>query len=198
MPEATAVSVREQLSGKQSKTRTKSTARLSLEGRFVAAAATLLPIGAALFASDFKAHHRLVVTIGALLLAVPLLVALGFAAAKGIGILLGGRGQTGGRRRRLADLPTMSLFAREQQTDTFTEATESTEPTSVEFEGLFSQILQAAVSNHRRLVIVLDNIDRVDEETAKAVLSTMETFMGSSARSADARVWTLILMTLLA
>jgi KAP family P-loop domain len=185
--------LKKKLSGRQSKVRTKSTNRLSAEGRVVTVATTLIPIGAALFANKFKSNHGWFVALGVLLLAGPLLVTIGFALAKGIAILLGGRKKRQGFLKRVADLPTLSFFAKEQETDTTTEAIERSEPTSVEFEQCFSQVIERGVTDERRLVIVLDNIDRVEEDAAKAVLATMQTFMGTSGQaSADERIWILI------
>lgn len=186
---------RTELSGRHSIVRTRSSARLSIEGRLASAATVLLPLGAVLLANKFTSHHRMAQILGLLLLLGPLLVVLGFVAAKLIGIALGGRRKSPKDwRRRLAALRAFSFFANEQETNTDTEGIERGDPTSVEFEKLFSRVLEASLKSPRRLLIVLDNLDRVEESDAKTVLATMQTFTGSvnSRNEWAGRVWTLI------
>lgn len=195
LPAADAGKFRTRLAGRTSKVRTKATARLSLEGRLASAAAVLLPLGAVLLGNDFEVHHGTAQIAGFLLLLGPLLVVLGFLLAKATGILTGGKKQRTGTRRALADIHAFSFFANEQETDTTTEGIERSEPTSVEFEKLFSDILSASLTEGRRLLVVLDNLDRVEEADAKTVLATMQTFTGAAdLRSASwaKSVWTLI------
>jgi hypothetical protein len=171
----------EQLAGKSSEKHTTSTARLSFEGRLTSIAALLVPLGIVLSQNRFhvQSYHRSALVLGLFLLAAPLLVLLGFLAAKGIGLLLDGKAQPEGKLRKLADLPAFSFFANEQKTTTTTEGIERGEPTSVVFEQLFSDVLSASLTGSRRLLVVLDNLDRVEEDDAQKVLATMHTFISS-------------------
>jgi len=190
---------RKKLSGRTRTTNTTSTPKLSWEGRFAAITAVLLPLGIALFTNSFHHHHRAAQIVGLLLLIAPILVVLVFLGLKGVGYLLGGQKEPEGslsRRRRLADLKPFDFFAREQNAvTTTTESVEGADPTSVEFERLFSDVLVAGLRSERRLLIVLDNLDRVDESDARTVLATMQTFTGARTvlpPPLAARVWTLI------
>jgi len=188
---------RKKLSGRIRNTDTTSTPKLSWEGRLAAITALLLPLGIALFTHDFKHHHRPLQGVGLALLLLPLVVVLSFVCLKVISILFNGRSQVEKSwRRRLADLQPFDFVAKQQTAVTkTTESIEGTEPTSVEFERLFSTILETALIAHTRLLIVLDNLDRVDESDARTVLATMQTFTGArGVLPADlaARVWTLI------
>lgn len=190
----TADSFRKQLSGRTSITNTTSTPKFSLEGRIAASAAVLIPLGLALFTNDFKQHHRASQIVGLVLLVLPLLVVFMSWLAKRASIRFDGKKQPKeSRRRRLADLDPFGFFAKEQnEVTTATESVESGEPTSVEFERLFGHLLEKALDDEKRLLIILDNLDRVDASDARGVLATMRTFTGSAATSSTDQIWTLI------
>lgn len=184
------------LSGRTSSVRTKTTSRLSLEGSLAAVAAVFLPLGNALFDNKFASFHRPGQIAGALLLVGPMLVVAAFTVAMGVGRLAGGREKpVGSWQRGLADLNPLGFFAKDQATDTTTEGIQSGEPTSVEFAQLFDEILTETLQNERRLLLILDNLDRIETSHARSVLATMQTFTGSSGRQSrewSDNVWTLI------
>ena len=61
--------------------------------------------------------------------------------------------------------------------DTRTETIEEPNPTSVEFEKIFSDLMDNALTDeNRKIVIVLDNLDRIDGSDALSILSTLQTF----------------------
>lgn len=196
LPEITANDLRSKLTGKASRIQTTSTERLSVEGAVVAATTTLVPAGIVLAQSHFHSYHRLAVFLGVVLMALPFVVVAGFVIAQRIGVVLGGKSDDArGWIRKLADLRAFSLFAKEQVADTETRGVERGEPTSVEFEDLFGDVLKRALGGERRLLIVLDNLDRVEEEDARKILATMQTFTGSGSRPGASwapNVWTLI------
>jgi hypothetical protein len=189
----TATTSRSELAGRTSVVKTSSTSRLSLEGKLAAGATVLLALGAALFSNRFHTHHRLAIYLGAVLLVAPLLVVAGLWAGKRLALWLGGT-KAGGWRRRLAALNPSSFFANDQSSETVTEGVQRAEPTSVEFERIFSEVLCASLQEDRRLLLVLDNLDRVEESDARTVLATMQTFTGSSgpAKPWSPLVWTMI------
>lgn len=54
------------------------------------------------------------------------------------------------------------------------------DPTSIEFNNFFSQILRDILSsNNKKIIIVMDNLDRVSPETAMTIWSTMRVFFES-------------------
>lgn len=183
----------DELTGRSSHVTTTSTSRLSLEGKLAAGATVLLALGAAFFGNHFSHHHRLFLALGAVLLIAPLLVVFGLWVAKSVGRRLATENQEN-IWTRLAALKPSSFFAKDQATDTVTVGVQQGEPTSVEFERIFSRVLMSALTEGRRLVLVLDNLDRVDEDDARKVLSTMQTFTAPthSPTSWAPRVWTLI------
>ncbi len=69
----------------------------------------------------------------------------------------------------------------------------SPEPTSIEFRKYYWEILNLVLrGNERKLVLVVDNIDRVEPETARKIWGTMTTFLEShnkQEREISQRVW---------
>ncbi|MEA2711337.1 MAG: hypothetical protein QOF78_3938, partial [Phycisphaerales bacterium] len=71
------------------------------------------------------------------------------------------------------------------------------ETTSIEFEEYFSSLMRESVPEGKRLLIVLDNLDRVPADTAEMIWSTIRLFAETiERRSADEpwtkRVWILV------
>ncbi len=77
-----------------------------------------------------------------------------------------------------------------------TETIETPDPTSVEFEHTFMELMDEALSvDNRRIVLVLDNLDRVDASDALSILATLQTFLQDShsrTREWFKRLWVLI------
>jgi len=77
-----------------------------------------------------------------------------------------------------------------------TETIETPDPTSVEFEHTFIKLMDEALSPAgRRILLVLDNLDRVDASDARSILSTLQTFLQDShsrTKQWFKRLWVLI------
>ena len=92
------------------------------------------------------------------------------------------------------DLP--ALLTRQASTESHTIVTQTPDPTSVEFEAVFRDLLDEALeSENRTLLLVVDNLDRVQPSDALSIWSTLQTFLGQSdyqqAEWID-RLWVLI------
>jgi len=76
------------------------------------------------------------------------------------------------------------------------EVIETPDPTSIEFEKMFNTLLdQALNTENNRLLIIIDNIDRVDPEDSLSILSTLQTFMDNTGRRSKEwkkRLWILL------
>jgi hypothetical protein len=76
----------------------------------------------------------------------------------------------------------------------------TTNPTSVEFESHFADLMNEALAGNkskeaRKIVLVLDNLDRIAPAEALKILSTLQTFLHPRAKGSDTwhkRVWVLI------
>ncbi len=71
-----------------------------------------------------------------------------------------------------------SILGKTQETTTHS-TYRGVEPTSIEFRGYYEELLQLSLgeSKGRRLVIVLDNLDRIGDAAALRAWSTMQTFL---------------------
>ena len=102
----------------------------------------------------------------------------------------GGSGEDGG----LSEFP--ALVTGQSTTESHTIVTQTPDPTSVEFECVFRDLLgQGLEKENRKLLLVLDNLDRVQPSDALSIWSTLQTFLGhSDYRQANwiDRLWVLI------
>ncbi len=105
-----------------------------------------------------------------------------------------------------------ALFASKIVTDVRNETIQTPEPTSIEFEKTFGELMAEALcsspvetssdepipgteNKKRRVLLVLDNLDRVQPEDALTVWSTMQTFLQASEHERPPwfdRVWVLV------
>lgn len=105
-----------------------------------------------------------------------------------------------------------ALFASKIVTDVRNETIQTPEPTSIEFEKTFGELMSEALcsslvetpsdepiseteNKKRRVLLVLDNLDRVQPEDALTVWSTMQTFLQASEHERPPwfdRVWVLV------
>jgi hypothetical protein len=82
--------------------------------------------------------------------------------------------------------------------NTVTETFETGDPTSVEFQQVFQEVAEEALGStgaRRRLVIVIDNLDRVDAHDALELWSTISAlidFSSAGSRAWTQQVWTLV------
>ncbi len=72
-----------------------------------------------------------------------------------------------------------SIFLKEPSTPEFTTETFSSgNPTSVEFEKYFNEIIEKILRNNfKKIIMVIDNIDRVSPEQGLSILNTLQTFL---------------------
>ena len=88
------------------------------------------------------------------------------------------------RRSRSEDASDawLSLFSVDSVTESTSETIETPDPTSIEFESTFNDLMREAlpIDRGRRLVLVVDNLDRVLPEDARAIWATLQTFLHHS------------------
>ena len=79
----------------------------------------------------------------------------------------------------LSEFP--ALVTRQASTESRTVVTQTPDPTSVEFEAVFRELLDEAFKTKgRKLLLVVDNLDRVESSDALSIWSTLQTFLGHS------------------
>lgn len=93
------------------------------------------------------------------------------------------------------------FFLQESVVEETSSEVRTPEPTSYEFKKCFNQILGAALSpreetsQDRRLLVIIDNIDRVDTKDARAIWATMQTFFEASSHDKEdfrSHLWLLV------
>ncbi len=188
---------REELARRRKTFTTKSVPLLTGLGKSITFTLLLVPIGLALFSTGLResAPFRNVI-VGGLLAIAPLFVLLAKVA---------GRFTWRGLRTlfRYKNSPVTddevspwALLAQRSITETQTQTIENPDPTSVEFEETFTKLMsEALVESKRRIVLVLDNLDRVVPSDALAIWSTLQTFLQHSEHRKPEwfkRLWVLI------
>ena len=79
----------------------------------------------------------------------------------------------------------LQIFEEGQAKHTTTRTFRSTEPTSLEFGRMFQEIMREAADGGHRLVILIDNLDRVAEEEALGMWATIRSFFLASHETED-------------
>lgn len=194
LSKGSAANHRKRLSGRQSRERTSSTARLSKEGISASIATLALFIGATFYQHHYGSHAQLWHWIAAALMASPFLVFILFSVLHAAGATAIHFKREGPTWKKLSRVRAFSFFAQVQSAVTTTTSIESGEPTSVEFSETFCDVMKEALESDRRLMLVIDNLDRVESSDARHVLSTLQTFTSTLVANPDwgERVWILI------
>ena len=82
---------------------------------------------------------------------------------------------------------------RDLHQDTETDTVRTREASSIDFKKLFAEIARFILKDGQlRLVIVIDNLDRVDAQNAVSMWSTMRTFFDFDAGGWNERVWLVV------
>ena len=74
----------------------------------------------------------------------------------------------------------LRYFVNKQKETNKTSTIETPEPTSVEFQSWFCEIAAEALTENHRILLVVDNLDRVDPSDALKLWSAMRTFVDFS------------------
>mgnify|MGYP006284666593 CR=1 FL=1 len=99
------------------------------------------------------------------------------------------------KRRKPQDrlLHLARLFIRTHTTETTSTASQGIEPTSIEFQRRYDEILKEAFSEpDRQLVMVIDNLDRVGPDDALKIWATMKPFVESASTITTATLWVVV------
>lgn len=172
-----------QLAGRYKESTVTTTPRLTRAGQALAFAATITPAGLVALNTVLGQPVRPWPLVAASVMALSVVLV--------VLILLAVRRIAPERHRDDLDplSPLASSHVREEMTTTF----ESGEPTSLEFETFFQDLLEnSLVADDRRLVVVLDNLDRVNAEDARTILATLQTFRADVTSPRSRRLWTIV------
>ena len=172
-----------ELSKRRREDTTRLVPRLTNAGAGFAFTLLAIPVGSALIGAGLSilGSKDGSTPLGTALLPSGLIVAL--APAIYFGVVIGIRvwkSACGGKRseegKGLSELP--ALVTGQASTESRTVMTETPDPTSVEFESIFRDLLDEALEQETcKLLIVVDNLDRVDPSDALSIWSTLQTFL---------------------
>lgn len=180
----------EELANRREVVETKDSLKITRWGRLIAFTLLLIPIGGAFITAALR--EDITCCSGA--------PASKFLIFLGIGLILTFMPfiVLWWKNKEEADL--LSLFFNKGPTEKTTVTSKTVNPTSIEFEGNFNKLLEAALGcNRKRLVLILDNLDRVDAKDALSIWSTLQTFLqhkGMAPRPWHKRLWLLVLYDL--
>jgi len=180
----------EELANRREVVKTKDSLSITRWGRVIAFTLLLIPIGGAFITAALREDVTLYrgpvawrflafFLIGLLLTFTPLLVLL----------------------LKIKEEPDLlSLLFNKGPTEKTTITSKTVNPTSLEFEDKFNEVLKEALGNNqKRIVLILDNLDRVDAKDALSIWSTLQTFFqhkGIKRPSWHERLWLLVLYDL--
>lgn len=178
----TADETKEVLANRRKQTTTRNKSRPTGFGVALGAALLLVPIGTTLLSNGLQRSFRGMWTGGILTLA-PVIV-------MGIQMIRIWKS----RRKDASNSIDWAFLLNKTLEITETDTVETPNPTSIEFENHFNTILREALADtpQRRLLLVLDNIDRVDSVTAIAIWSTLQTFLQERRETWFKQVWILV------
>lgn len=163
-------------------------------GKWLALAALFVPLGAAIISDtaskiDFQWKGAL-----------HWIFMLGFFCALAPFIVLVRNGWKLWREKKnLADMNNWMFLQGESERIVTQEVSEDEERSSIEFEQYFAEIVNVIFSNKTdaKLLIVVDNLDRVDADDSLKIWSTLQTFLqrknpSSNSTSSFKKIWVLV------
>ncbi len=154
----------DELAKRRTESETTTTPIATVFGKLLASFAILYPFGVPLFAVGLDRSNDYATGTGVALMASPIAFVLGFIlwhVVRGEGI-------------------SLALLKNESTTETKTLTTQTVDPTSIEFQATFADVMDEAVSEQRTLILVLDNLDRVEANDARNIWATLQTFLQHS------------------
>lgn len=99
-------------------------------------------------------------------------------------------------KKKPRDREDWAFVASEGSKEIHQQSISTKDPTSIEFDRIFGRLMLDAIGNRqRKIVLVLDNLDRVDAADARAVWATLQTFLQDRSmqqQSWHERVWVVV------
>jgi hypothetical protein len=163
----------ERISQRKGKTSTTTKSEFSLHGKVAASFLPSIPIGIAFF-TKFDAEKdfwgvcgETLGWIGLLLILAPFILGFGAWVITSIFRWWNNKSRD----------PLLDIFIKETVINTEASTISNPDPTSIEFKDIFKRVLiDVLVNMDRQLIIVVDNLDRLDPEDALTIWATMRTF----------------------
>ena len=176
----------EELAKRKERTETDSSPKLTKLGAFAAISLLLAPAALQVYLKNEFQYHHLLTRAALFFGALPALIAVCATIYWGIKK----------RANPEEEHPLAGLFYTSSATKTTTTSSKTIDPTSVEFECRYRELLTEVLGdNRRRILIVVDNLDRVNHDDARSMWASMRVFFDPSTSRATewrSRVWVLV------
>jgi Ni2+-binding GTPase involved in maturation of urease and hydrogenase len=164
------------LGGIASEEKSTSSPRITKLGKKLIKLSFFIPFGAAMFSTGLKGIidnsptsfyniYTLLFFLGIFISVLPLIIVIieaGFYAKKNKG-------------KKLDEV--WIIFVQKVISKSTIKTVTTPNPTSVEFEHYFNDLVNESINKTRKLIIILDNLDRGSSENALSILSTLQVFM---------------------
>ena len=183
-------------------TRTITKARLRICGQMLAVSALFVPVGTAIVAAG-SAFHGWGELAGFVLAFLPVAVSIFMYIGYRCGLIKvppAATGQKGQDRAGTVDpagkknVGFIDLLRTQEETETFSDTEFTPEPTSLEFEELFRELISAL--GGKRVLIIFDNLDRLSCTDRDRAWSVLRTYTEALAKlRGEHQVWTLVPVT---
>lgn len=187
----------EELANRREVVKTKDSLTITPSGKLIAFILLLVPIGSAFITAALRENITLLP--GALAWTFLIYISIGVALTFiPLAVLF----------RKIKHEPDIVAFLfNKGPTEKTTETSKTANPTSIEFEDSFQRLFKEALEgdpaskedlkkDQRRVVLILDNLDRIDSKDALVIWSTLQTFLqhkGASRPDWHERLWLLVL-----
>lgn len=177
----------EELARRREKTDSTASPNLTIPGAIGAISLLLVPLAVQMYLKNTYAEHRPWDITGLVFSVLPAALAL-FMLAWWL------LTQSWRQKKDRRSIP--SFISTGTESTTISETSKTADPTSVEFEKHYSELLtEAMAGNDRRLVIVVDNLDRITHDDARSIWATLRVFFDPSVDGSAGwhkRVWILV------
>ena len=183
----------EVLANRREQITTEDSLSVNWRGRVLALTLLFVPIGGAFITAALRDN----ITFSGGPIAWKFLIGLSLTFSPLIWLLLSPYVRTK-KSKDKSESDLLGLFFNKGPTKKTTITSKTVNPTSIEFETNFEELLDHALGKNekRKLVLILDNLDRVDPQDALSIWSTLQTFLqhkGISQHNWYERFWVLVL-----
>lgn len=177
----------EELARRKETTNSTVSPNLTIAGAIGAISLLLVPLAVQMYLKNTYAEHRPWDTTGLVFSVLP-------AALAALVLIWWFMTQSWRQKKDRRSIP--SFISTGTESTTTSETSKTADPTSVEFEKHYRKLLtEAMAGNDRRLVIVVDNLDRITHDDARSIWATLRVFFDPSVDGSAGwhkRVWILV------